>query len=367
MHVLHLPTAAAGHAWGLAQGERALGLNSHVLVAMQNWLNYPVDISLDLDRVSTFSRKSLRLISTFISIRNKYDILHFNFGRSLFYLPYKIKSKFPSLLKHFDLADLPLYSRNVKLFVTYNGCDARQKYPTIERTLLSACHNSDCYDGICNSGELDIIRRQSIVKMAKYVQHMWALNPDLLHFLPKEKSSFLPYSVNLDNISLAKPDFHKKKLKIVHAPTSRVVKGSDIILNVLEEVRKDHSSEIEVEVVENLSHERAINTYKQADLFVDQILIGWYGGVAIEVMSMGKPVICRIAEEDLHFIPRKMAADLKDAFINAGQIDLKEALLQCIEDRELLKRKSEAALEYARKWHDPKYVASITKEAYERF
>ena len=74
-----------------------------------------------------------------------------------------------------------------------------------------------------------------------------------------------------------------------------------------------------------------------------------------------------IAEKDLHFIPKEMAADLKGAFINACHMDLKEMLVRCIEDREFLKRKSEAGLEYARKWHDPKYVASITKEAYERF
>jgi hypothetical protein len=80
---------------------------------------------------------------------------------------------------------------------------------------------------------------------------------------------------------------------------------------------------------------------------------------------MGKPVICRIEEEDLHFIPKQMAADLKDAFIQGEETNLKEVILRCIEDREFLQRKSEAGLDYARTWHDPKYVAGITKEAYE--
>ena len=31
--------------------------------------------------------------------------------------------------------------------------------------------------------------------------------------------------------------------------------------------------------------------YAQADLVVDQVLIGWYGALAVETMAMGKPVI----------------------------------------------------------------------------
>lgn len=354
MRILHLPTPVGGMPWGLAQAERDLGLNSKVLYTKSNWLNYPCDINLEIDQISGNLRKFLKLFSTFISIRKKFDVFHFNWGSSLFNLG---KFGFPQ-------AELPFYPNTAKLFVTYNGCDARQKYPTMSRSTTAACHDPACYNGICNSGKRDKIRQKNIIKMSKYARHMWAVNPDLLHFLPPEKSSFLPYAVNSDNIRFIKSDFSKKKLRIVHAPTERAVKGSQYILGALEQLQREYPDNIEVNLVENISHQRAIQIYKQADFVIDQVLIGWYGSFAIEVMSMGKPVICRIEDQDLKFLPQKMKQEVKQAFIHADPATIKEVILKCIEDRNYLKLKSEAAIEYARSWHDPKFVASITKREY---
>jgi len=341
--------------WGLAQGERSLGLNSQVLYTYTNWLDYPSDICLNLERVNSRLIKLKKLSSTFLAVRNKFDVFHFNYGQSL------INTEKPTMIQ----VELPFYPKRAKLFVTYNGSDARQKFPTVARTEISPCHYDDCFGGVCNADKRDRMKRKGIAKMAKYVRQMWAVNPDLLNFLPKEKASFLPYAVIMDKSPPKKPTFDKKKLKVVHAATNRAAKGSEIIIAAMEQVKRTAAGRVEFQIVENLPHQQATKVYREADLIIDQILIGWYGGFAVEVMSMGKPVICRIAKEDLHFIPEQMAADLQDAFIHGEETNLKEVILRCIEDREFLQRKAEAGLDYALTWHDPKYVASITKEAYE--
>ena len=43
---------------------------------------------------------------------------------------------------------------------------------------------------------------------------------------------------------------------------------------------------------------------------MDQLFAGWYGGVAVEAMALGKPVLAYIRDEDLKFVPSKMASDL---------------------------------------------------------
>lgn len=355
MKVLHLPTSVGGNSWGLAQGERALGLDSQVLYVTSNRLNYPSDINLKLDQIHSRLLRELKLLRTFLDIRNKYDVYNFNFGSSLIDLP------------RFNLyrVDLPFYSKKARLFATYNGCDARQKYPTMKRTTVSACHDPGCYHGICNSGALDALKQQVIAHMAKYVKHIWALNPDLLYFLPTQKSSFLPYSVSLGNSALARPDVTKRALNIVHAPTNPEAKGTRHILGAIEALRKNHGVKFNFQLVQNVSHEQALNIYKKADLIIDQVLTGWYGAVAIEVMTMGKPVICRISQEDLHFLPPAMAGEVLQAFIPGEPENLIKVIGKTLEDREYLREKSEAALEYARKWHSPLYVASLTKERYE--
>lgn len=354
LRILHLPSDVGGNAWGLAQGERALGADSKVLVARTGWTRYPSDISLNLQVDGSSSGKLFKLAKTFLEIRDNYDVFHFNFGSSLIHAPGK----------HLNLTDLPFYPDRARIFVTYNGCDARQKDLTVQSREIAACHNRECYGGICNSGKLDQQRRAGIEKMARYARHMWALNPDLLNFLPPEKSSFLPYSVVAPGFAVLPPKTGGL-LRIVHAPTERVTKGTDHLLAALQRLARTRGECFELVLVEGLPHEEAMKIVRTADLVVDQLLIGWYGGLAVEAMQMGKPVIARIAAEDRWRLPPAMSEDLDDAILHADPDSVYDVLLWCVEHRLELTRRAEAAHAYAKRWHDPKVVASITLQAYE--
>jgi hypothetical protein len=353
LRVLHLPTPVGGHYWGLAQGERKLGLDSSTLVTQDSWVKYPADINLKIDTLMRVG-KMARLVGAFLKHRNRHDVFHFNFGTSLL--------DFPQY--GFPLLDLPWYPKGKKIVMTYNGCDARQKHKTMARVPFSPCHEDCCNGGICNSGKADRIKARKIEKVARYADHIFAVNPDLMWFLPPGKSSFLPYAIaEWDNIR-SLPYSPGETLTIVHAPTNRAAKGTEQILQAISRLKARHR-EIEVRLVENIPNKDALEVYRSADLVVDQVLAGWYGGLAVEVMKMGKPVAVYIREEDLRFIPPAMAADLKDAVIHVTPHDMESVLEGYLQDRELLKRKSEAGREYVARWHDPLYVAGITKAVYE--
>ncbi|MEO0173087.1 MAG: hypothetical protein ABIL13_07570 [candidate division WOR-3 bacterium] len=353
LNVLHLPTSVGGNSWGLAQGERAIGLNSKVLVAEQNWLGYPCDISLSTENTPNLI-KFINRVRAFLKFYKGYDVFHFNFGSTLV-----------DAAKYFlNLLDLPFY-KGVKV-MTYNGCDARQKYPTMSRRDFSACHEPECYGGMCNSGFMDFVRRKRIERAARFVDHFFALNPDLFHFLPKEKTTFLPYTISRwDEIKPVRYRL-KDKINIVHAPTDRGAKGSKYIIGALENIKKKYKN-IQIFLVEKIPHEYALKIYQEAHLVIDQVLVGWYGGLAVEVMKMGIPVAVYINEEDLKYIPYEMANQLRETVINVNPFDLEERISYYIENSHLLLEKSKASLDYVLKWHDPKYVASIAKDIYEKY
>lgn len=357
MKIIHLPTTVGGNSTGLSLGEREIGLDSRVLIKYNNWLNYEGDITLFKDFPKNKKEKLLnytKIMKTFLEIRNSYDTFHFNFGSSLIDM-----DKLP-------LLELPFYKKKSKIVVTYNGCDARQKYPTMNRVKLSACHYDKCYEGMCNSGELDKKRQIKIKKFETWADICFYLNPDLAYFLP-ENAVFLPYTVaNWSKIETEKYSSVGKKLKIVHAPTNRVTKGSDIIISALENIKKKYGDIIEIIFVENMPNDKALEVYKTADLIIDQILIGWYGGFAVEVMKMGKPVMTFIREEDLKYIPKEMSNDCLSSIININSENIFEKLCQIIENSSLLKSYRESALEYVYKWHLPSYVAGITKKYYSK-
>lgn len=354
VRVLHLPYNVGGNPLHLSRGERELGLDSQTLTYGEHKFGYKSDHSLNVcdgDKLGRLIKGS----GAFLDVRNKYDVFNFNFGSSLIHFPNRGLTQF----------ELPFYPKNKKLFAVYQGCDARQKFPTMKRTTIAACHNPACYSGQCNSGRLDELRRKGIEKMSEYTEHMWALNPDLLYFLPKEKSSFLPYAV-----SPPEPASNSNRsdltLKILHAPTNRAAKGSDTVLAVLEKLKTKYGSRIELVIVENLPYEKALQAYSQADLIIDQILIGWYGAFAVECMFMKKPVMVRVAEEDLHFLPPKMAEQLRSSVINADPNTIEQNLISVIEQPEQLSLIANNAEAYAHQWHHPRQVAQVTKEFYER-
>jgi hypothetical protein len=349
--VLHLPTSVGQNAWHLAQGEKALGADSKVLVYESSFLDYSSDIQMNLQATSNAAGKLARLARTFMAIRSKYDIFHFNFGTSLM----------TSRSRNVHHLDLPFYSDKAKLFVSYNGCDARQKYPTIARGGISAC--GECQYEPCKSGKLDHSRAEGIRKMSRHVEHMWALNPDLMHFLPADKASFLPYAINMPNHAPQWPST-RGPLKVVHAPTNRDIKGTHYLLEAVERLNAIRQGSIELTLVEGISNEQALRVYREADLVVDQLLIGWYGGFAVEAMLLGKPVVVRIHEDVLKFIPYEMKRDLGESVINANPYNLYDTLVQCLDNRTQLMTVAQAGYEYARKWHSPKHVASLTLERY---
>lgn len=352
MKVLHLPSPVGGNSWGLASGEKKIGLDSTVLYRENTWINYPGDIILP--HCNSGVQELIKLLKTTVKIYGKYDVYHFNFGSSLI--------DFPEI--GLNLLDIPLY-RNKKTVVTYNGCDARQKYARMKQAPICCCNDPLCYNGICNDIKVEEQKRRRIKRFEEMGASFCSVNPDLMNFLPAN-TTFLPYSnVWWDKIELPTQN-HRDKITIVHAPTNRAAKGSDQIITVLKKIERNSRGKVCYKLIEGVPHEEALKLYMEADIAIDQIKTGWYGGFAVEVMKMGIPVIAYINEDDLHFIPNAMANECTEALINANEFTLESVLNELIDNPLILERKRVAQIEYAKKWHDVTYVAGIVKEIYER-
>lgn len=355
MKVIHLPSSVGGNSYGLAMAERSIGIDARVLYKNETWLKYPADIviSPSQNRIG----EVIELLKAALKIYGAYDVYHFNFGCSLL--------DFPGI--GLDLFELP-FIKNGKIVVTYNGCDARQKYERMKQAGVCACKYSSCYDGVCMDKAVEEKKRRRINKFQKYGASFFTLNPDLMNFLPPN-TMFLPYSIaGWDKIETeynSEKYSKMKKIKIVHAPTNRVAKGSDIIIHTIQKLQKTFPDKIELCLIEGVPYTKAIKMYRAADIIIDQIRIGWYGAFAVEAMKMGIPVIAYINKEDLHFVPENMAKDCQEALISASETDLEEVLGELIDNISALKEKNEAQLEYVYKWHNPQYVAAITKKIYE--
>lgn len=352
MRVIHCPTDTGGHAWGLSRAERTLGVTSDVAVHQSSWLQYPCDEDLRLGEGSYLSSLQ-RLLRFLVKATRRYDVFHFNWGTSV--LDHR------SWNLHY--LEIPLLKRmNKRVIMTFQGCDARLKRESQRTFAISAC--AECTASWCTA-RMDRMRQRRFQKAAKYVDHMFALNPDLIHFLPQ--AEFLPYaSVDLKEWTLddtmPRSSSPRGSVRILHLPTNRSIKGTAYIEQACSDLRAE-GLPLQLVIAERHPHREVKQLMHQADLVVDQLLVGWYGATAVEAMALGKPVLCYLREDDLkRFIPFQERIPI----VRTNKQTLIRDLRDLLRNPCSWKILGDAGRAYVRDIHDPIAIAQRTIAAYQR-
>jgi len=372
LRVLHCPAMVAGTLQTLARAERKLGIDSWVVAFSPSTYGYKPDEILWNADDQLLVMEAKRWALLYRALKH-FDILHFNFGQSImpervlraensdehFSLLWQMYKLYARVL---ELRDLPVLKKAGKgIVVTYQGDDARQG--DFCRRNFETHHAFEVELGYY-SPESDAHKRRKIDVFSRYADRIYALNPDVLHMLPY-RAEFLPYSqIDLtDWQPIHDARSTNQTPVVVHAPTHRLGKGTRFILDAVSRLKSEGVA-LQFLLVEGVAQTEARRTFQRADLLIDQLLTGWYGGVAVEAMALGKPVICYIREDDLKFVPARMREDLP--IINAMPGTIYEVLREWMTKRrhELpeLGRRSRA---YVEKWHDPLKVAAKLKHEYE--
>ncbi len=358
---------------GLVVAERHLGLASHGIVFQAEGFGFPVDEILYQADTPVIVR-GMKRVGLLLRAMADFDVVHFHFGRTIGPLPpvpesssshrtsmaQRIKRAGQRLLGMADLAVLKRMGKGI--VVTYQGDDARQG--DYCRTHYAISPAEEVEAGYYTP-QTDAWKRTCIETMARYADRIYAVNPDLLNVLPPG-SRFLPYAC-VDPVlwrPVEQPLGDRRPPVVLHAPSHRGAKGTRFVLAALDRLRAE-GVPFEPMLVERLSHAEARRRYEQADLLVDQLLCGWYGGVAVELMALGKPVIAYLREADLEFIPPEMRTDLPVISATPATIYhvLKEWLTVRRHELADVGRQSRA---FVQRWHDPSRIAAVLKAEYER-
>lgn len=371
--VLHIPASVGGNPQGLSRHLRTLGVHSESWVLEQNYFKYPCDRVI-WPAGSGVVRRELQRWRAIVEAAVSADVIHFNFGTSLAYpvAPSRSTDKSPArrlarrLFSFYTIwlqwMELNLYRLlGIPLFVHYQGDDARQGDVSLAKFAVSIAERVEpgYYDAAS-----DDFKRHMIRRMARYCDAIYAVNPDLLHVLPRG-SRFIPYShISLGEWSPVYPDPQTTApLRIGHAPSHRRVKGTDLIIEAVDSLRVE-GFRLELVMVEGISHEEARRRYESVDVLIDQLFAGWYGALAVEAMALGKPVLVYIRDEDLVFIPEEMRRELP--FVKVDPHSLRDGLRRVLQmtrgELNELGRRSRAFVE---RWHDPLHIAGELKIAYE--
>lgn len=333
MRILHAPADVGNQPWGVSLGERALGHRSKVLVYMQHFAGFGSDVNLHFERRSKLSRM-MAASSFFLRSLSQFDIFHFYFATSFF-------PGFP------DLRILKALKK--KIFFTFQGCDIRP---------VESCPAA-VLDPVKHRHENDAAQKRRLATCLQFAQKTFVLNPDLLDQSPT--SVFLPYALD---IKAWQPNFrpyqHGEEVVIFHAPSDRLVKGTDHVEQAVTELQKE-GYRVRLDLVHGASHDEVLKRLSRAHIAVDQLLAGWYGAAAVEMMALGKPTLCFLRDDWIPRVPFKNELPI----INVSPKTLGAVLRHLLDHPEWWEEMGRRGRHFVEKIHDPVEVAKTVVKEYE--
>lgn len=332
LKVIHGTIEIANQMNTIRDGLKKIGIDVKTLNYYPNYLGYKDDEEFDITKFSDLNKANIETKKIAAKKIAENDIFHFHFGTSL----------------TLDYTDLPLIKElGKKIIMQYWGSEVRLYSKAIK---MNPYVKVKSYDEEMIKRKLALISQYSTSCIVDY---------ELAEYVKEYHNNiyYTKIAINLDKYSLNNSIINNKIL-IVHAPTSPEVKGTKYILEAIRELKRKY--DFEFMLVQNMSHDEAIEIYKRADLIIDQIILGAHGAFAVEAMAMGKAVICWISD----FMKLKYPEELP--LISANQENIKEKIEYLLLNRDLIKVHGEKGRAYVEKYHDMNKISQNILEIYKK-
>ena len=121
----------------------------------------------------------------------------------------------------------------------------------------------------------------------------------------------IPLPVDIDSIPFV-PAQPRDKPKVVHAPSRRGFKGTDVVLQALERLKRDRN-DFEFRLIEGLPYDEYAREMLDADIVVDQVHSQSPGMSALESLAAGKVVLSGSTLLGRSYFPFSQSSPVLDA------------------------------------------------------
>lgn len=326
--ILHIaPQNFAGMPFDFMKMQSEAGYNSRLVTIFQNTLNFEEDLTLGfklpVNKAAKIWRDSKMSGLKYYKPKNTLESIYFK-ARD-----FKNSTTINNFIKKHHLFDYDIYHFDGGMDFFR---DLRFAKELKQRSKKIVC----CYFGsdLRSRGVFKELDDMSDLNLSVEFDHL-QLHKNINYL-------FFPFDVKKVNYKFLQSD----KLRIIHSPTNRLYKGTDKILNVIEELKKSY--DFEFILAENIQREKLLEMKRECNLAIDQVggeLGGsGYGRNSIENLAMGLPTITEFFGEYLDFLP-------ENPFITCNIEQLKESIIRFINNVDLLKEYSLKGRKWVEKYH----------------
>ncbi|HEY5533716.1 MAG TPA: hypothetical protein VIL99_02065 [Ignavibacteria bacterium] len=346
MKILHIaPQNFAGIPFDFVKMHRKNGIESHLITLYKNTLNFEEDICLNLplktgkiankwrnSKINTAGNNELR----YCKPKNIAEQIYFRLR------DFKNKDVIEKYIKEFNLLNYDIYHFDGGMDLFRDVRFARQLKEMGKKIIC-------CYFGsdLRSRGVFKELDKISDLNITVEFDHR-SIHPDI-HYI------YFPFDTESYKFKLNK----NKILNIIHSPTNRLFKGTNKIISIIEDLKKE--IEINFILAEKMDRSKVLELKSQCDLAIDQVggLFGGtgYGKNSIENLSMGIPTITEFTKEYLKFID-------ENPFIHSNIDSLKDTIINLHNNREILGDLAFKGREWVEKTHSFNAVNQKLNELY---
>ncbi len=358
MKILHVaPINVAGVPYSMMDLHRRFGHETRLVTLHQNAFDFPEDICLKLplsrtalahrwrDYKRTAQKLALRIgghnPGTFLPIYRPNNAIE----RAHFWLSdVRRRSAINNAIREYDLErfDIIHYDGGMDLFR-----DARlaKKWKKAGKKIVCHYMGSD----LRIRGIHPVMDRLSDLNITNESDHL--LRHPNIHYI------FIPFDASL----LAPRTHENERLKIIHSPTNRAMKGTELIIPVIERLKKERK--IEFTLVENTPHAKLLEIKQTCDIAIEQV--GNYGGTgygrnSLESLALGIPTITEMTPDYVAWLP-------ENPFVLATPETLYDRLIELIDNPSLRREKGLVGRTWVEKYHSYESVHKRLTELYEKY
>lgn len=233
-------------------------------------------------------------------------------------------------LRRFELSVYKFFGK--RIVFNFVGSDIRSE----NFLKWKAQHIVEYLNGVKSPPKSEEFQQRLISEATEFADSILVSTPDLLELVPQAKYFPVVYDIEALSAEMERAEKLPKdsdKVYILHSPSNTALKGTEIITAALENIKNKYPDKVEVVLPHKtkqyrLSH--SVSRYElfqlinQADIVIDQLIIGWYGLQSIEALIAGKQTMCYI-DKDLE---KYLYADCP--IINANALNLEQKIEECI-------------------------------------
>ncbi|MDO5698378.1 MAG: hypothetical protein Q4G51_10450 [Dermatophilus congolensis] len=203
---------------------------------------------------------------------------------------------------------------------------------------------------------LEARARQNARIIDEFDGPVFVSTPDLLDYAPEAR--WCPTVVDTSEWASAWPLLARRVPRVVHIPSNGKLKGSEYIDEIMGALAAEGL--VDYERLSGVTRDDIRREFGEADIVIDQLVMGLYGVTAIEALAAGRVVVAFLGDAVRERI--RDAAGVEVPIKEATVETLREVILDIVGDREAAREFAAAGPDYATQVHDGRMSAQVLTE-----